>query len=317
MSAPLYEVFGGALRSELPIEDLLPSAAASPDWTLSVAPPTSEPVGELLGADVVYGDVQVRGYRTPDGLALVFDDTGRFDVSRDGTQITWHRPADVVLGAAQADVTGRVLALALHAQGVFTLHASAISAPGGGIAFMAPKHHGKSTLCAALVQAGARALSDDTVPVQSGEAALLRPGLPRLRLWSDSAARFFGTSVDDAQGARKHLVDQLDASQLENRPVPFRAAYVLTPVPDLPDGSAVSRERFDSVGATIALMAHAKLGPVLAGSESPVLLALAADIARVVPVYSLKVVRDLDRIPEVTRMLLDWHSGSATTAPDA
>ena len=75
---------------------------------------------------------------------------------RTGQVITWHRPPEVALDAAVADLTSRVLALALHAGGVFTLHASAVSIDGGGIAFLAPKHHGKSTLCSALVLAGAR-----------------------------------------------------------------------------------------------------------------------------------------------------------------
>ena len=85
----------------------------------------------------------------------------------------------LVLGvaSAQADITSRVLALALHAGGVFSLHASAVSIDGAGVAFLAPKHYGKSTLCSALVLAGARALSDDTVPVRPGNPPSLSPGI--------------------------------------------------------------------------------------------------------------------------------------------
>jgi len=308
MTAQLYDVFGGALLSELPIAELPRSSAVSPDWTLRVAEPAPAPAGEALGTDLVFGETQVRGYRTADGFGLVFDDTGRFDVSRDGARITWHRPPGAALDAAQADITSRVLALALHASGVFTLHASAVSLPAGGLAFMAPKHHGKSTLCSALVLEGARALSDDTVPVRPGLTPWLAPGLPRLRLWSDAAARLFGVEHDEGAGLRKHLLDHLDTAQLETTPVPFRAAYVLNSVTELPAGVAASREALTPVAATLALVAHAKLGPVLAGSESPVVLALAADIARVVPVYALHVVRDLERVGEVARLLIEWHS---------
>ncbi len=308
MTVNLYDVFGGTLRSEVALDQLPPARAAQPDWTLRVvdASPASFG-GEALGTDVVFGDTHVRGYRLENGFSLVFDDTGRFDVSADGSSITWYRPADALLESALADITSRVLALAIHAAGNFTLHASAVSVNGAGIAFMAPKHHGKSTLCSALVLAGARALSDDTVPVGSGREPHLSPGLPQLRLWSDAAARLFGREREEPNTLRKHLMDQLDASRVETGRVPFRAAYVLNPVTELADGASAARELLDSVSGTMSLLMHAKLGPVLTGSESPVMLARAADIARVVPVYALHVVRDLDRLDDVARQLLAWH----------
>lgn len=319
MTPRLYEVFGGTLRSELPIAELPDSRSPAPDWTLRVVEASSAALeGEELGTDTVFGETRVRGYRRSDGFGLVFDDTGRFDVSADGSMITWHRPADVVLESAQADITSRVLALALHASGVFTLHASAVSIHGAGVAFLAPKLHGKSTLCSALVLAGARALSDDTVPVRPGARPHLSPGLPRLRLWSDTASRLFGVGAggdqEEARQVRKHVMDRLDESQLETRTVPFRAAYVLNPVTELPEGQAAMRDRLDTVSATISLVMHAKLGPVLTGAESPVVLSRAADIARSVPVYALHVVRDLDRIDEVARQLFEWHAGEGDIA---
>lgn len=326
MTERAYSVFGGILRSELPMAELPPGTVpATPEWRLRVVAGAADHApGELLGSDTVFGETLVRGYRRPDGYSLVFDDTGRFDVSADGASITWHQPGPDVIEAAQADVTSRVLALALHAAGVFSLHASAVSIDGAGVAFMAPKHHGKSTLCSALVLAGARALSDDTVPVRLGATPFLAPGLPRLRLWSDSASRLFG--MEDADPApspavgppppRKHLVNELAPSQVETTPVPFRAAYLLNPVKELPDGESVVRERLDSVIATMTLMAHAKLGPVLTGTESTVMLGRAADIARVVPVYALHVVRDLDRLDAVARQLRGWHAaGSSLEEP--
>jgi hypothetical protein len=311
MTLRLYDVFGGTLRSDLPIAELPDARSATPDWTLRVAEGTPAlPDGELLGTDIVFGETRVRAYRRTGGFGLLFDDTGRFDVSADGSTITWYRPPDVVLASAEADITSRVLALALHASGVFTLHASAVSVGGGGLAFLAPKYHGKSTLCSALVVHGARALSDDTVPVRPGTQPRLSPGLPRLRLWSDSAARLFGIESEGAESGtiRKHLMDRLEESQVETRTVPFRAAYVLNPVSELAGGVAASRDRLDTVSATISLVMHAKLGPLLTGSESPVVLSRAADIARAVPVYVLHVLRDLDRLDDVARQLLAWHT---------
>lgn len=314
MTARYYDVFGGTLRSELPLEELPDSSARVADWTLRVIDERASPApeGELLGSDTVFGETRVHGFRRKDGFGLVFDDTGRFDVSSDGSLITWHRPPEVVVDAAAADITSRVLALALHANGVFTLHASAVSIHGAGVAFLAPKLHGKSTLCSALVLSGARALSDDTVPVRPGAEPLLSPGLPRLRLWSDAAARLFGVDRE-TDVLRKSLMDRLDESQIETRTVPFRAAYILNPVKELPDGQAAARDRLDAVAATISLVMHAKLGPVLTGAESPVVMTRAADIAQAVPVYSLQVVRDLHRIDDVARQIMAWHTGDSDT----
>ncbi len=315
MTARSYEVFGGTLRSELPIEELPDSRSTSADWTLRVSDePAASEDGVALGTDIVFGETRVRGFRRADGFGLVFDDTGRFDVSADGSTITWHRPRDVVIEAVQADITSRVLALAMYARGVFSLHASAVSINGEGVAFLAPKHFGKSTLCSALVLAGGRALSDDTVPVRPGNPPMLAPGLPRLRLWTDSAARLFGVEADEPSGLRKHLMDQLEPGQIESQPVPFRAAYVLDPVAETGDGRPAAREPLETVAATMSLVMHSKLGPVLTGTETPVVLSLAADIARSVPVYALRVVRDLERVNDVARLLVSWHTDGGSPA---
>jgi len=60
---------------------------------------------------------------------------------------------------------------------------------------------------------------------------------------------------------------------------------------------------------------HAKLGSVLTGIESPVVLSRAADIAALVPGYVLHIVRDLTVIDDVAQMLFDWHApGSDVTS---
>lgn len=305
-----YQAFGGLLESELSIDQLAPDASGGPPtWRLSVVTDAPPSEGTVLGSDLVYGTCEVRGFRTAAGYALVFDDTGRFDVSDDGATITWYRPAGASDEAAVADATSRVIALALHAAGTYTLHASAVSVDGNGIAFVGPKYHGKSTLCTAMVGTGARALSDDTVPVVLRDGAWLAPGLPRIRLWGDAANRLLTSTETQHEPTRKYVVNQLPADKIEANRVPFRAAYVLNPVPELPDDGAISRERLDGIGGVMALLMHAKLGPVLGGTEAPVLLSRAAAIASIVPVYALHVPRNLGRIDDAAHVVASWHQG--------
>jgi hypothetical protein len=69
----------------------------------------------------------------------------------------------------------------------------------------------------------------------------------------------------------------------------------------------VERTLLPPARAALVLIGHSKLGSLLGGSESPVLLERAAAIAASVPVHRLMVARDLDRLPEVAARILAWH----------
>src|SRR5687767_3982102 len=96
-------IFGGCLRSAIAFPELA-AATGQPQWTL-IAPAASSTMSEIgaslpaneeatpLGEDVVYGECRVRSYRYSDRFRLVFDDTGTFDVARDGARLVWHGSA--------------------------------------------------------------------------------------------------------------------------------------------------------------------------------------------------------------------------------
>jgi hypothetical protein len=306
---PSYALFGGTLASAIEFPEL-PRAVGDPTWTLTVGPAAKSMVHlSPIGEDAVYGQVKVRCYRSEAGHQLAYDDTGCFDVQKDGL-IAWHppdeRPSGQILDAARADVIGRVLAVAMHQTNVLSLHASAVSLSGAGIALLAPKMHGKSTLATALVRGGGRLLSDDTVPVSGDGAPRLRPGVHQLRLWKDSALQLAREQAGTMADARKLVLDDLSEAEVERETMPFAAAYVL--VPEAPQAEeAVVRSPLTEVQATLALIEHSKLGPLLGGRDAALVFAQAAAIARVVPVFLLRVARDLDRLPAVVSTILEWH----------
>jgi hypothetical protein len=310
-----YSVFGGRLDSTLEFPELARASGMPATWQLDVrdtAPPDLA-AAEELGEDNVYGDVRVRCYRTAEGYALVFDDTGRFDVSQDGGSIRWYRPADANEEAARADVLGRVLALALHARGTLSLHASAVSVAGHGIAFIAPKHHGKSTLTAALVGAGGRLVSDDVVPIRLDDVPCLLPGVQYLRLWDDAAmAALRAPTREDI--SRKRLIKDLGHGMTEDRPVPLASAYILFPTRADSGSPAVTREALPPVDAAMQLVQHAKLGPLLRRAEAAQLFSQAATLAHRVTVHVLSVQRDLARLDEVVGELLAWNRAAGHEA---
>jgi len=311
-----YQVFGGVLRSELEFPELDPATRADGDWTLTVttSPAPDVPLGAPLGEDTVDQGVMVRSYATPAGFRLAYDDTGVFDVTAGGHDIRWHRPAAVDLEAGRLDVLGRVLALALHAEGWLSLHGSAIALAEGAVAFLAPKGNGKSTLAFALMRAGAALMTDDTVVIDSGGPATVRPGVQSVRLFRDSAdwlsapAPIAGTS--DIKATFGQLSD--DARRLTR--APLAALYLLESVPGGTIAEPLARERLEGPAAVFGLLGQTKIGALLGGAEAPTVFAAVVGLAERSPIYKLRVARDYDRLGVVVERIMAWHGGVGARA---
>ena len=202
-----YAVFGGVLASDLDFPELRPAPAGEPvTWRLrtseDAAPtPDGPPLGEeefpLYESTLRLWRIEGGGFR------LAYTDSGTFDVAPGGAEIVWYREPNAPLELVRMDVIGRVLAMALHATGALALHASAVEVDGRGIAFLAPKFYGKSTLALALTYAGGRLITDDTLGVMPGEPPICIPGVHSVRLRAESAARFAaGQSPTESTGGR-------------------------------------------------------------------------------------------------------------------
>jgi hypothetical protein len=312
-----YRVLGGYLRADLDFPELAAAPADSPStWRLvaGAGVPPSPPL-ELLGADAVRAAGTVRLHRTPDGFRLEYPDTGVYDISRRGSHITWFPPserpyeAERFVEAVRIDVLGRVLAVAMHAAGTESLHGSAVVlGDGRAVAFVAPKFHGKSTLASALVASGARLITDDTLPVEPGDPPRAVPGVHSVRMWQDSAGLLGETLPGLELGPWGKLQSSgIPKEWLVDEAVSFAAIYVLTPRPPGADGTAVTRQRLVPVEAAVALIAHAKLGPLLGKADAVGLLAWAVHLAEAVPVYRLRFPRDFEQLPQVVTQLRQWH----------
>ena len=311
-----YQVFGGVLRSELEFPELDPATRTEVDWTLTVttSPAPDVPMGAPLGEDKVDQGVMVRSYATPTGFRLVYDDTGVFDVSAGGREIRWHRPASADLEAGRLDVLGRVLALALHAEGWLSLHGSAVALAEGAVAFLAPKGNGKSTLAFALMRAGGALMTDDTVVVDSGVPATVRPGVQSVRLFRDSAdwlsapVPIAGTSdIKATFGQRSD-----DARRLTR--APLAALYLLESVPAGSIAQPLERERLEGPAAVFGLLGQTKIGALLGGAEAPAVFASVVAVAEGSPIYKLRVARDYDRLGSVVERIMAWHGGVGARA---
>ena len=303
-----YAIFGGVLRTSMEFPSLRPRAAVRPTWTLHV----HAPVGmhgdvRALGVDQVDGSTEVRLYRSGDGWHLVYDDTGRFDIDAAGQSIVWRAPRDVSEDAARLDIMSRVLAMAMHAGGDVCFHASAVAIEGEAIAFLGAKGFGKSTLAWALVRAGARLLTDDTLRVRLDETPLAYPGVHELRLRRDAAIQLPPESREARIAGDRLVVDALELDRLQEEPVPIGGLYLLAPVATLPGSAAARVSMLAPVPSALALVRHAKIAPLLVGADAVELLDRIVALTRQVPVRLLEVARDFSRLDDVVGDVLAGH----------
>jgi hypothetical protein len=122
---------------------------------------------------------------------------GRFRVSR-GQRIL----VDAREGATDADLRpyllGTVMGALCHQRGLLPLHAAAVIADGGAVAFAGPSGAGKSTLAAEFHGRGYDVLSDDllAVEIDPDGAPKALPGAARIRLRTGTPGLVGAAGVD-------------------------------------------------------------------------------------------------------------------------
>jgi hypothetical protein len=174
-----YSLFNLTIDSGIPLPLLHP------------APPSAPP-------DLVFreGDVPAQldlphlvgpNYQVADGeILLEIRDVARYWI-RSGKTVIIERAAASCTPHIALYLLGTVLGALLQQQGIFLLHASAVTGDAGTILFAGNSGSGKSTLTAALVRNGYRLIADDTCMVTLDQGrAIVHPGHPHIKLWRDS-----------------------------------------------------------------------------------------------------------------------------------
>jgi hypothetical protein len=316
-----HAIFGGCLRSEIPLPELPIIAGGDPDWLFHRAA-ALVPVLQYLGEDAVDATLRVRCSTIPGGFRLDFDDTGIFDITAGGRDIAWTPGRASALELVRADLIGGVFSVALHLQGLLCLHGSAVAVADTAVGFLANKGAGKSTLATALCAGGGTLITDDMLPVDPKAPVMAWPSMPAVRLLHDSASHLRYASGSTHPVTNKYHVNELPTHQVERRRLPVAAIYELAPVPVGAGVPPVERIRVTGTAAVGTLLRHHRAGNAIGNAETMNLFLRASDIVRSVPVYRLQVARDFDRLPAVVDQIRQWHSaaisadtvGSHTTA---
>ncbi len=304
-------MFGRTLFADRPLPGLPVSVAADDGpfhfWTLRTNDAHDGVPGHTEGATRT-GQVRWSSGITAslahgvEGIEIVISDTGRFTLHRDGRLVTHDAPRDVDRAAVALDLIGTVLPCALHVEGAWCVHASAVQCADGVIAFVAPRGTGKSTLAAACLAAGCALVADDVVVLQDHEGAVrVTPAGVPLRLHERTAALVgaHGGAPDDWGKVRIEATGGA-------RALPLAAVYLLTPL----DGDAtVERMPRETRAAALALFTNGKITELLGAAGAGDAFARCATLAATGLVHDLAVPRDLARLADVTATLLAWHGG--------
>lgn len=311
MTAHLYSAFGHRLRSTIPLPELRPAEPGPVRWSFSVVDDLPEPeAAELVGEEHIYGSVSAKLFRHAAGHRIRIDDTGTYDLLAGGAEIRWQPNPDPWWDFGRSHLIGRVLATSLQLAGTVTFHASAVELRDGVVAFLAPKHFGKSTLAMTLVRAGARFVTDDSLAVECRRAPLALPGIQSLRVCGDdaAAARILGLEAARPPGRDgKVVLPPLPREQTLEAPARLAALYFLLPLRPAAGVPAAERAALPGILAAVRLVGQAKIGAMLGSTFAAALLDGASAVASAVPAYELAVVRDIDRLPELVDRLVEWH----------
>ena len=305
-----YAAFGHGLASTIPFPELREAPGSPVRWRFSATPALPEALNErVIGREVIYAAVEARLSVHDGGHRIEVDDTGRFDIANDGRHIRWETRESAWPDFVRAHLLGRVLATTLYLDGLLPLHASAVAARDGVVAFLAPKGFGKSSLALAAVQVGARLVTDDTLPVMPGAPVQAWPGIQSLRVHDDVVHALRVDAPGEGTREGKRVIASLDRGQLVDAPEPLAAIYLLAPVAD-GDPAPVAYEALPTPIAAMGIVSHVKIARMLGPAASATMLERAAAIARTVPVRLLHTPRDLTRLDDVALTVLRWHGGA-------
>lgn len=229
-----------------------------------------------------------------------------FKIAADGSSVEARRLAGSSEETLHSYLLGQALSFALLNRGIEQWHASVTVHDGEALVLLGDSGMGKSTLAAALIQAGGQLLTDDMLVMRSGGGRVMGfPGPPRLKLMPEAARSTIGLP---RRRRRMHPRVKKLLLPLESNgsfgAVPVRRIYVLA------RGRQIEMRTLSERQACLALVGNAFNIAVRDPGRLGGQLRSAATIAQGVRVKQLKYPRDLRQLARVSEAVLsDFRRG--------
>jgi hypothetical protein len=197
---------------------------------------------------------------TGDYFHARYADGTEFLIHRLGNRIwaTW--PSDTLsLEDTATYLLGPMMGFVMLLRGAISLHASAVIIDNQAVAFVGPAGAGKSTTAAAFADLGYGILAEDVVTLADlGNAFLVEPAYPCIRLWPSSVSALYGPDASLPKltpNWDKRYLD-LNQSQYEfgEQSLPLSAIYLFAARSD--ESTAPCVRELTTSQALIALVAN-------------------------------------------------------------
>lgn len=300
---PTYRICGLNVAAEMGLPGAVPFSFPSGTEDVVVR---QRPVPEHLDETDAVGPTWELNTRR---FLLRLPAIGRF-LAEDGRVLDMEPVEETAPADALPFLLGTGFGALLHQRGGMVLHAATVAWAGRAYALCGHSGIGKSTLAAALCQAGAQFIGDDmaSVVLDGNGRPMVWPDGRQLKLYTDSIARCgLDAQRGDAVRSRidKYYVAPRDG--ISDGPIPLAGVYLLRDErPPLTSGF----ERLTPLDAAQALLNESyrpRLLLAMAQARAGNHVALTAAVLRHTPVFHLTRPRDLDQLAATAeRFMAHW-----------
>ncbi|MBP5973247.1 serine kinase [Brasilonema sp. CT11] len=217
-----YSAYNLCIHSQLPLPELMAAqegdkTGQSPDVVVHVRELSSSELSAVNGGNLFLGDSFLGNL-----------EVGKFLV-QNGRQIVIEPVPGVEEAVIRSLILGPSLSVLLRQLGFLVLHASCVAIDGTTIAFLGHSGWGKSTLAEVFHTKGYSILTDDLMAIKMDtDQAIVFPGFPQVKLWSDAATSLGHTpeNLPLLHSMTEKLVYRFSEGFCQ-RPLPLKRLYVL------------------------------------------------------------------------------------------
>jgi hypothetical protein len=311
---PLYQIASLVIDSSIALRSVPPARTGVGAWRFVVDRRRVRPRHRVwYHHEKVTGGPRFRSLAREGGNHVIrFWRRASFLLSFDTRRITCYPCRSASLEMVQQLLVGHVIPLVFADEGALALHASAVLAPQGVLAFVGETGGGKSTIASALGARGCSIVADDCAIVDVDEGGCrVRPMDVGLRLWPETVGMLRGSGSRSTRHTgpdvrKKRFAAQALGMKTHCRPAPLRRVYLLQP---LRGARGPTIEQTSGADAVVALM----LASFQLGIDEPERLRRAFELLSTlvasVPVLRLSSPLGLQHLPAVVDAVLENAAG--------